>query len=201
MSVAINAVEGYDGAESGCMQLANDCNGHYLPAEWSMNPTSRFTWLQTLRVATGLTHFLSTCSLSHYTLYSFCVKKNTHIHVNLKRLRCLQTGVREAALLLRGPTVHSRARANVPLLLSERSFYASIFYWRHKRVAHADLKWMATEDVVERVDKNKAADKENARAVKCCKGKVAPLASVATQGHNGIRAVHQQKWEMDKSIW
>lgn len=47
--------------------------------------------------------------------------------------------------------------------------------------------------MVEIVDKNKAADKENAHGVKCCKGKVAPLASVATQGHNGIRAVHQQK--------
>lgn len=67
-------------------------------------------------------------SRSHYTLYTFCVQKNTHIHLNLKGLRCLQTGVREAALLLRGPTVHSRARANVLLLLSEKSFYASIFY-------------------------------------------------------------------------
>lgn len=128
MSVAINAVEGYDSAKRGCMQLANDCNGHYLPAEWSMNPTSRLTSLQTH--STQSRNWSDTFSqhLLALSLHTFCVQKNTHIHLNLKGLRCLQTGVREAALLLRGPTVHSRARANVLLLLSERSFYASIFY-------------------------------------------------------------------------
>lgn len=34
--------------------------------------------------------------------------------------------------------------------------------------------------MVEIVDTNKAADKERERGVKCCKGKVAPLASVAS---------------------
>lgn len=134
MSVAINAVEGYDGAERGCMLLANDCNGHYLPAEWTMNPTSHLTSLQTHSTSsrnwsdTFSQHLLA---LALHTQHFLCLshtEKNTHIHLDLTGLRCLQTGVREAAVLLRGPTVHSRVRANVLLLLSERRFHANIFY-------------------------------------------------------------------------
>lgn len=55
------------------------------------------------------------------------------------------------------------------------------------------MKWIAVEDEMEIVDTNKAADKESAHGVKCCKGKVALLASVTKQGHNEIRAVHLQK--------
>lgn len=107
MSVAINAVEGYDGAERGCMLLANDCNGHYLPAEWTMNATSHLTSLQTHSTEsrnwsdTFSQHLLA---LALHTLHFLCLshtsrkkQKTPHIHLNLTGLRC------EAAVLLRGP--------------------------------------------------------------------------------------------------
>lgn len=81
MSVAINPVEGYDSAKRGCMQLANDCNGHYLPAEWSMNPTSRFISLQTQSTEsrnwsdTFSQHLLA---LALHTLHFLCTEKHPH---------------------------------------------------------------------------------------------------------------------------
>jgi len=79
----LNAVEGYDGAERGCMQLANDCNGHYLPAEWGMYPSSHLTSLQTHgnwsdTFSQHLLHTLhSLCTEKHLNPHKLCVQKNT----------------------------------------------------------------------------------------------------------------------------
>lgn len=78
MIVAINAVEGYDGAERGCMQLANDCNGHYLPAEWGMYPTSHLTSLQTHGTESQLVwHIFSAPARSRITHSTLSVYRKT----------------------------------------------------------------------------------------------------------------------------
>lgn len=133
MSVAINAVEGYDGVERDCARPANDCNGHYLPAEWTMNPhiTAK------PRVATGLTHFLSACSVSLHTLTSTLSLSLTHMEgrkqprsfkPNKGYTMCLQTGVCARPLFYYADQQFTHALEQMFCYCClRRAFHASIF--------------------------------------------------------------------------
>jgi len=159
--VVINAVEGYDGAERGCMQLANDCNGHYLPAEWGMYPSSHLTSLQTHGnwSDTFSQHLL-------HTLHSLCTEKHLNPHKAERTPLSPNRSARGRSFTTwtNSSLTHALAMMYCYCCLLLRSFHASIFYDRPKCVPHADLKWIAIEDM-EIVDKNKAADTEKARDV------------------------------------